>query len=217
MEAFQNVLFHLGLYSVAGYYQHSGKNFYLQDLSNFFLILIIQSCFYENQEKTKKLQKGIDIFFLYVRIVQAGKNFAMPEQFLCLAYLTAASITDIRSGRIPNPVTLGFLCAAVLSDILAAPFKIPGHLLSAVFFLAVFSTAALATKGLGTGDVKLATAMGYASGLLKTSIAMIFACAAGVTAFLVLRTLKKEQKQLPFAPFAATGYIACEILCRRIP
>ena len=103
-----------------------------------------------------------------------------------------------------------------LSDIFTDPLKIPKHLLSAIFFLAVFFVTALATKGIGLGDVKLAAAMGYSFGLFKTSIILIFACVTGIAIFIVIKAFKKELKQLPFAPCVGAGYVICEVLCRRI-
>lgn len=135
---------------------------------------------------------------------------------LCLLYLTIISIFDLRTGRIPNFLTYGFFAAMLLSDILTVPSKIPKQLFSALFFFVIFFITALATKGMGLGDVKLATVMGYSSGLFKTSVILIFACMTGITAFIVIKTLKKDLKRLPFAPFVTVGYVICDILCRRI-
>lgn len=135
---------------------------------------------------------------------------------LCLLYLTIISIFDLRTGRIPNFLTYGFFAAMLLSDILTVPSNIPKQLFSALFFFVIFFITALATKGMGLGDVKLATVMGYSSGLFKTSVILIFACMTGITAFIVIKTLKKDLKRLPFAPFVTVGYVICDILCRRI-
>ena len=133
-----------------------------------------------------------------------------------LLYLAIISFFDLRTGRIPNFLTYGFFAAMLFYNIFKLPSKIPNHLLSALFFFIIFLITALATKGLGLGDVKLAAVMGYTSGLFKTSIILFFACLSGITIFLVLKVLKREHKQLPFAPFVTAGYIICEILCRRI-
>ena len=160
---------------------------------------------------------GVDIFFFfYLYIVDIKGRNLMLLKTANLLYLTIISIFDLRTGRIPNFLTLGFFAAIFLSDIFTIPSKIPNHLLSAIFFFIIFLITALTTKGLGLGDVKLAAFMGYASGLFKTSIILFFACISGITAFLVIKALKKEHKKLPFAPFVTAGYIICEVFCRRI-
>ena len=133
-----------------------------------------------------------------------------------LLYLAIISFFDLRTGRIPNFLTYGFFAAMLFYDIFKLPSKIPNHLLYALFFLVVFSLTAIITKGLGLGDAKMAAALGYSLGFFRTSIIMILACMFCITIFLVLKVLKREHKQLPFAPFVTAGYIICEILCRRI-
>lgn len=134
----------------------------------------------------------------------------------CLLYLATASLSDIRTGRIPNSITLGFAAAAISLDALKAPSKIPLKLSCAAFFLAVFCAAALASKGLGCGDVKLAAAVGYCSGFLRASVSFIIACMIGIVFFMVCRACGKKTARVPFAPFAAIGYAASALVYGRI-
>lgn len=134
----------------------------------------------------------------------------------CLLYLATASLSDIRTGRIPNSITLGFAAAAISLDALKAPSKIPLKLSCAAFFLAVFCAAALASKGLGCGDVKLAAAVGYCSGFLRASVSFILACMIGIVFFMVCRACGKKTARVPFAPFAAIGYAASALVYGRI-
>lgn len=140
----------------------------------------------------------------------------MLSSQLCLLYLTVVSFFDLLQGRIPNCATLGFFAAAILTDSLSAPSKIPARLLCSLFFFASFCTAASMTNGLGFGDAKMAAVLGYSAGFYKASLSLILACAAGLMFFIAANSAKRTVKKIPFAPFVAVGYAATELFCRRI-
>ena len=123
----------------------------------------------------------------------------MTLRFFSFLYLSVISIFDLRTGRIPNLLTAGFFVAMILSDIFTVPSKITNHLLSAIFFFAVFYLAKVITKGLGFGDVKAASVLGYGTGFLRGCTVFVFASIAGI---------------IFFAPLMLAGF-AAEILCRR--
>lgn len=139
----------------------------------------------------------------------------MTLRFFSFLYLSVISIFDLRTGRIPNLLTAGFFAAMILSDIFTVPSKITNHLLSAIFFFAVFYLAKVITKGLGFGDVKAASVLGYGMGFLRGCIGFVFASIAGIIFFAALNILKRENAKIPFAPFMLAGFAASEILCRR--
>lgn len=138
----------------------------------------------------------------------------MTLRFFSFLYLSVISIFDLRTGRIPNLLTAGFFAAMILSDIFTVPSKITNHLLSAIFFFAVFYLAKVITKGLGFGDVKAASVLGYSTGFLRGCIGFVFASIAGIIFFSALNILKRENAKITFAPFMLAGF-AAEILCRR--
>lgn len=138
----------------------------------------------------------------------------MTLRFFSFLYLSVISIFDLRTGRIPNLLTAGFFVAMILSDIFTVPSKITNHLLSAIFFFAVFYLAKVITKGLGFGDVKAASVLGYGMGFLRGCIGFVFASIAGIIFFATLNILKKKDEKIPFAPLMLAGF-AAEILCRR--
>lgn len=138
----------------------------------------------------------------------------MTLRFFSFLYLSVISIFDLRTGRIPNLLTAGFFVAMILSDIFTVPSKITNHLLSAIFFFAVFYLAKVITKGLGFGDVKAASVLGYGMGFLRGCIGFVFTSIAGIIFFAVLSILKRENAKIPFAPLMLAGF-AAEILCRR--
>lgn len=135
---------------------------------------------------------------------------------LCLLYLLVISFYDLRTGRIPNYITIPFFVLLLVSDIFIAPLKIPTQLLCAAFFFFLFLCIAYVTKGLGMGDVKLAAVIGYCKGFFDTSLIFILACFAGLIFFFGRNFLRKELKKIPFSPFVTAGYLMSEIFCRRI-
>jgi leader peptidase (prepilin peptidase)/N-methyltransferase len=82
----------------------------------------------------------------------------------------------------------------------------PSHVAAAAFGytagLALFFAASFLFKkeALGFGDVKLLAVAGLWLGVNGLSLAVVYACAAGV-----LYGLLKKQRYIPFAPFLAFG------------
>lgn len=140
----------------------------------------------------------------------------MVLQNLCLLYLPVISVFDLRTGRIPNYITLFFFALMLVVDIFTFPSKIPIRLLCAVFFFSLFLFIAFLTKGLGMGDVKLAAVIGYCKGFFAASLIFILACLGGILFFLFCHFHKRELKKIPFAPFVTIGFVISEIFCRRI-
>lgn len=170
------------------------------------------------KKNSKKLKKGLDFFYFFLPIYIRYKRikFLMVLQNLCLLYLPVISVFDLRTGRIPNYITLFFFALMLVVDIFTFPSKIPIRLLCAAFFFLLFLCIAMFTKGLGMGDVKLAAVIGYYKGFFAASLIFILACLGGILFFLFCHFHKRELKKIPFAPFVTIGYLISEIFCRRI-
>lgn len=138
----------------------------------------------------------------------------MDTRPTCLLYLATISFFDLRERRIPNSITFGFFSLMILKDIFTAPSEISVSLACSFFFSAVFLAAAAATKGMGMGDIKLAAAIGYCSGFFKALCSFIFASLAGIVFFMAMRLFSRRTSKIPFAPFAAAGYLLSELVCR---
>ena len=104
----------------------------------------------------------------------------------------------------------------LLADIFTDSSRIPKHMLSAAFFFMVFFVTELITSGIGMGDIKLASALGYGFGVFSTSIILILSSIAGIAVFLILKISKKAIMRIPFAPLVTAGYVISELFCRRI-
>ena len=93
---------------------------------------------------------------------------------VCFTNLTAASLYDIHTRRIPNYLTVSAYAIILIHDLIFSLSKIPLHLACSIFFLTVFLIAKIITGGLGYGDIKLAAFTGYSMGFIRTS-AIFFA------------------------------------------
>ena len=130
--------------------------------------------------------------------------------------LSIAAAYDIKDRLIPNLIPILLLVIRILlllCDVFFNEDVIP-HLVSSVggfiFSLALFAIAAKVTNGgIGSGDIKLISALGFACGLgfvLSVSVIALLVCA--FVGGLLLLTKKLDRKTpLPFAPFIWCGFI----------
>lgn len=134
---------------------------------------------------------------------------------LCLLYLLVVSVCDVAFGRIPNSVSCFFALAALAVYAVCSPSKIVPAFLCGLFFFSVFFFVALLTKGLGFGDAKMSAVVGFSSGFFKSSFALLLASFIGVLFFSAASCAGRRIRKIPFAPFAAVGYVLSEIFCWR--
>ena len=132
-----------------------------------------------------------------------------------LAFALPASVTDIRSYRIPD--LLVFPCFVLLcvflagSQIQALPNRLSAAFLSGLFFFLIRRC----TGGLGLGDVKFAALAGLFCGLPWACVAFLAAALTGIAGFLVARrTGQNRGAPLPFAPFITAGVLVAFVLSR---
>jgi leader peptidase (prepilin peptidase)/N-methyltransferase len=128
-----------------------------------------------------------------------------------LVTLVAASLTDLRSRRIPNRLTLG----SALFAVAVAAAQGPGRLaLAAAAAMAVslplFAAAMVRPEGLGMGDVKLVAVLGLYLGWAAWPALLASLLLAGLTgAFVAVATRTPPGRMaLPLAPFIACGTAA---------
>ena len=108
------------------------------------------------------------------------------QHSVVVALVVLASITDVRTRRIPNVLTCGAAIAALLFHVGTAgtsglTTSIGGWMLGAALFFPVF-----ALRGMGAGDVKLLAAVGAWLGPLPVAwVALVTTIAGGVVALVV--------------------------------
>jgi prepilin peptidase CpaA len=101
-------------------------------------------------------------------------------------FLTLACLTDLRTRRIPNVLTLSAAAGALLFHLItggwsAAGWSVAGLLLGAALFFPMF-----ALRGMGAGDVKLLAAVGAWLGPGQVAVvALATSLAGGVIAIVV--------------------------------
>jgi prepilin peptidase CpaA len=108
------------------------------------------------------------------------------QDSVVVALVALASITDVRTRRIPNVLTFGATIAALLFHVSTGgasglTTSVGGWMLGAALFFPVF-----ALRGMGAGDVKLLAAVGAWLGPWQVaSVALITTIAGGAVALVV--------------------------------
>ena len=131
-----------------------------------------------------------------------------PAALLLTATLAAATVTDLRTRRIPNRLTAG---AAALGVVLAAAAGAGalGNALAAAIAVSapLLAVSLIRPEGMGMGDVKLVAVLGLYLGWAAWPallISLLLAGLVGVLLALGTRT-PPSRAAVPLAPFIAVG------------
>lgn len=127
------------------------------------------------------------------------------EVFLTVAACLIASVTDLRSRRIPNWLTGGFALLAVLTGMIQDRpifLTLEGGLIG---FSTLFVPYVM--RGIGAGDVKLLSAVGCAVGLSGMAYVLVGMAVTGALLAIVIRAdLPRVSEGLGF-PIAADSLV----------
>lgn len=131
--------------------------------------------------------------------------------------LVLISIFDIRKFTIPNILILFLFLFNLLFDIFCLQlgsntFLIKFVVMTGVFLFGFF----LNTRyGLGMGDVKLLSIIGYIQSSMFFALSVFSSSICGIIYLIFVKKLKKKEvKKIPFAPFITIGTCIGEILRR---
>ncbi len=118
-------------------------------------------------------------------------------------------ISDLRERRIPN-AAIGSLCIGSLGRAVLMG-RIPETLSGGVVGLTVFLATALVCKHMGSGDIKLATAVGLWLGWPTVLSALLWGILlAGVIVFgLLLLKIRRPHDVIPYGPYLAISLWLC--------
>lgn len=118
---------------------------------------------------------------------------------LFTTFLVIATITDIRTLKIPNKLNLTFFLVriALIPIIGFSIYDVAGALLA---FFALLIPAMVKMHKMG-GDIKCATVIGLYAGFVLTSVFLLLACLYFILFQLIRMILGINVKMLPFAPF----------------
>jgi leader peptidase (prepilin peptidase)/N-methyltransferase len=127
-----------------------------------------------------------------------------------VAVLVVCTGTDVLAYRVPNVVTYPAIVAAIIIGTAMPDATLRNVWAGGLIVGGTFLAMSIATRGgMGMGDVKLATFVGFALGLVFGVYAMLItAITGGVIAVLLMVTRIRDRKDpIPYAPFIAIGAI----------
>ena len=135
---------------------------------------------------------------------------------LCCAGLLAAAVFDYKVYIIPNAVP----CFLIITKLLVlawmavsggdAGAEAIGSAVGCILCFVILTAAGRLSKGgVGKGDVKLLSSLGFACGIYPAMITMTLALVLCAGFALVLVGLKKAswKEHIPFGPFIYLGYL----------
>ena len=139
------------------------------------------------------------------------------RQIVVALVLFAAMIIDNNTRLIPNILILLSLGIGVLVLLFEFIFtrdtfsrslimSIAGSVCCVILF---YVLSRLTREGIGMGDVKLISTMGFLLGLITTLMSVLFSLilCTGVSIILLLGKKKNKNDRIPFGPFLFFGYI----------
>ncbi len=134
---------------------------------------------------------------------------------LLISMMAVIALVDFSVHRIPNKMVVGLFVWAIVRTLVFGYPSFSQVFLGALVAGGMFTLIALAGRGaMGTGDVKLATAigavLGYPTGLVALVIGII---AGGVAAFLLILTRRIGRKDyMAYGPYLVLGALVMLIL-----
>lgn len=137
--------------------------------------------------------------------------------------LLPAMIVDMNTRLIPNVLVLAMLAVGTVfygMEFLMTPETQGSMIVSAVVgllgcFVLFYVMARLTKGGMGMGDVKQLSALGWMVGLYGALVSVLFSLlACMVVAIVLLASKKKKAKDsVPFGPFIFFGYLLAVLIC----
>lgn len=138
-----------------------------------------------------------------------GWTIELLPALLFVSTLLIVANADLDKRVVPNKVLLVALPAGIVAQLLAHPDEWLTWTLSAVIaFVVMFAVALAYPKGMGMGDVKLASVMGlYLGRAIAPAMLMAFLVGTivGVGVMAARGVAEGRKTAVPFAPFMAIG------------
>mgnify|MGYP001027172606 CR=1 FL=1 len=169
--------------------------------------------------KGRLVYLGIPFLAALLLAIKRGHidNYILLQRMLLIIFGYLASVTDIRSKRVPNKL-VGAMAAAWILVIVPQLFfqtekalaimvsGLIGFVMAGLLFLVVYL---ISRKGLGGGDVKLMAAAGLYLGFNGVLPAMLYGSVLASVFALVLILAKKigRKDAIPLVPFLYVGML----------
>lgn len=161
---------------------------------------------------TLAIVTGVAAHFLFVNTSSTVDYFK-----ILLVYMGGlmAMIIDLKYHRIPNAIPLALLVGRVLTIIYEFLFRkdvalsqlISSALGLAICFIVLFALSKAMHNGIGLGDVKLLSAIGFMCGIYAVCSILLLGLIASfvISIVLLISKIKKVKDFIPFAPFIYIG------------
>lgn len=151
-------------------------------------------------------------FFFFACLI--GRDIELIFVWTVLSLLIIITMTDLLYMVIPNVILTFFACVLALERIFIPLIPWWDSLLGAsIIFLVLYSVQMIYPNGLGGGDVKLLTLLGFVFGIQAIFLVLFFASCLGLVIFgfgMILRRMNARQA-LPFGPCIAFGAV-CSLM-----
>ncbi|MDP9331312.1 MAG: prepilin peptidase [Actinomycetota bacterium] len=136
-----------------------------------------------------------------------------------LSMMPAVAIIDVRHRIIPNrlmyPSLIAFPVFVALGWLLGAPLDVARAAIGLLAFGGTLLLVAIASRGMGMGDVKLAGVIGVALGAIGLRFVGVAAFAAiglgGIGSLIALGLGKGRKSAIPFGPYLAAGAVVAAL------
>lgn len=158
----------------------------------------------------------------YYASMNALGMISMAKLLLAMAILCIAAITDLEMMLIPNKCSLALIVGRIILvaiEYIVVPetsfIRLGNSCISLILtFICLFVMNRLTKGGLGMGDVKLLTSVGFLCGIQASFVTLMFSFLFCIPVCLYLIVVKKEQMSmtLPLGPFILVGFGTAIIL-----
>lgn len=147
--------------------------------------------------------------------------FAVIKIGMCCVAALAAAVIDLKLRIIPNYISLTLIVGRVILAIFEFIFTNDalGYLISSLIggsacILLLIIANKISKGGIGGGDIKLLTCIGFVCGLQEVVTTMLLAVVVCIIVSVVLLLLKKltTKDHLPFGPFIYLGFMLMSLL-----
>ncbi|KAB7708613.1 prepilin peptidase [Bacillus aerolatus] len=135
-----------------------------------------------------------------------GLQFPFLKALILISLLSIIFISDVVYMIIPNKILLFFTCLFFIEWLfLSMPLKLDALIGAAVSFILMMIVAAACRGGIGGGDIKLFTLLGFALGLKGFFLTFFLSLWLGTIGGLLGMLLGKVKRRqpFPFGPFIA--------------
>lgn len=181
-------------------------------------------CYFARKQTNMSIQKTVPFYladaaaFLLSVVIsfQESRPFVAFIHITLIYGLTASAMVDYKQQIIPNDLLLRAAAAGCLYFVFLFFFARESFLptlvqneLTALGVFAILFLIAVLSKGLGSGDVKLFTVLGFCSGYSVTVSTLFWGLFFSMIASIVLLIRKKKGRKdsIPFGPFILAGYV----------